>query len=185
MKTYTTKPNEDLGSIARKFGMPSWKYLYQLNKDKIGDNPDLLKEGTVLQIPEWDSTSGDELLREMGVDPADWTGGLRYKYPWVPFSVSLVDGNKKLLPEFETEREWVIWNRKTGKIIKKGTIKNADQVETLSVDHKDILFGIKGFPLVINGKQHVHPGDYTRSEESDENDSTEHTPAHSSGDEES
>jgi hypothetical protein len=63
MKTYTTKPSEDLGSIARKFGMPSWKYLYQLNKDKIGDNPDLLAEGTALKIPEWNSTSGDAVAR--------------------------------------------------------------------------------------------------------------------------
>jgi LysM repeat protein len=165
MKTYTSKPNDSLGSIARKFGMPSWKYLYQLNKDKIGDNPDLLAEGTVLKIPEWDSTGGDEILKEMGVDPSDWTGGLRYKYPWVPFSISLTDNDKKLLLDFDEEREWVICNRKTGKIIKKGTIKNADQVETLSIDHEDVMFGIKGFPLLIDGKEHVHPDDYAKNEE--------------------
>ena len=54
--TYTVQQGDDLGLIAEKFGMPSWKYLYELNRDVIGDNPDLLKEGTELQIPQWDST---------------------------------------------------------------------------------------------------------------------------------
>ncbi len=75
MKIYTTKPNEDLGSIARKFGIPSWKYLYKINKDKIGDNPDLLKEGIVLKIPQWDSTCGDEKIKAKGAEPLKYTAG--------------------------------------------------------------------------------------------------------------
>jgi nucleoid-associated protein YgaU len=66
MKTHTSKPDEDLGAIAAKFGLPSWKYLYQLNKDKIGDNPDLLKAGTVSKIPRWDSTGGGREDRSKG-----------------------------------------------------------------------------------------------------------------------
>jgi len=34
MKKYTVKPNEDLDSIAKKFWLPSWKYLYELVKEQ-------------------------------------------------------------------------------------------------------------------------------------------------------
>jgi len=70
MKKYRVKENEDLGSIARKYALPSWKYLYELNKEAIGDNPDLLKPGTELKIPLWDSTTGDEKLKEKEIDRA-------------------------------------------------------------------------------------------------------------------
>ena len=50
-KQYTVKEGETLGIIADKFGMPSWKYLYQLNKDVIGENPDVLNAGAVLKRP--------------------------------------------------------------------------------------------------------------------------------------
>lgn len=159
MKTYTSKPNDTLGSIARKFGMPSWKYLYQLNKDKIGDNPDLLKEGTVLKIPQWDSTGGDEKLRAKGVDPSDWTGGLRYKFPSVPVSLSLVDRDGNLLADFEGEREFVIWDRKTKRILHKGMIQKSDTIEKLVPDSKNLSVGIKGFPIVWEGDIHYHPDD--------------------------
>ena len=60
MPIYKTKRNDDLRTIASIFKLPSWKYLYQINRRIIGDNPDLLPEGIDLEIPEWDSTSGDE-----------------------------------------------------------------------------------------------------------------------------
>jgi len=52
MKTCTSKPSDDRGSIARKFCMPSWKYLYEQNKNEIGENPDLLKAESKLKIPQ-------------------------------------------------------------------------------------------------------------------------------------
>ncbi len=159
MKTYTTKPNDSLGSIARKFGMPSWKYLYQLNKDKISDNPDLLAEGTVLKIPQWDSTSGDEKIKAKGADPFKYTGGLRYAYPWVPFSLSIINKDHQVIPEFTEARELVLRNRKTGTIIAKTEIKKADDAEMLVPDCNDIEIGIKGYPLKINGVAHYHPDD--------------------------
>jgi len=90
MKKYTVKSNEDLGSIARKFWLSSWKYLYELNKEVIGDNPDLIKEGTKLDIPQWDFTCGDEKIKEKGVDPRSYVNGSMYKYPWVAYSRTLI-----------------------------------------------------------------------------------------------
>jgi hypothetical protein len=159
MKTYTSKPNEDLGQIARKFGLPSWKYLYQLNKDKIGDNPDLLKEGTVLQIPQWDSTGGDEKIKAKGADPFEYTGGLRYAYPWAPMSFTITDKDKNKSPDFTEEREIVVQNTKTKQIISRDKIKLSDSFEMLVPGSDDITIGIEGFPLERDGIQHRHPND--------------------------
>jgi hypothetical protein len=164
MKTYTSKQNEDLGSIARKFGMPSWKYLYQINKDKIGDNPDLLKEGTVLEIPQWDSTSGDEKIKAKDADPFKYTGGLRYAYPWVPVSITLTDANENETADFEQDRDLEIRSRKTGETIIESTIKQHDILELLlpgGIEQSQI--GIKGHPLIIDKNVHYHSDDEPES----------------------
>ncbi len=82
------RPGEDLGTLSERFGLPSWRYLYELNKDSIGDNPDVLKPGTELVIPRWDNTGGDEKIEEAGGSVFAWTGGLRYRYVWVPMSIT-------------------------------------------------------------------------------------------------
>jgi len=170
MKTYTVKPKEDLGSIARKFGMPSWKYLYQINKDIIGDNPDLLKEGMVIKIPEWDSTSGDELLREKGVNPSNYTGGLCYKYPWVPFSYTHHGEDGKPVEKFDPPRNLQITNRKTGKVIIEKTISTKDDLKFLIPNLPDINIGIEGIPLQINDVKHIHPNDLKEMENGERKD---------------
>jgi len=159
MKKYTVKPNEDLGSIAKKFWLPSWKYLYELNKDVIGDNPDLLKEGTKLQIPQWDSTSGDEKIKEKNAEPFEYCNGLRYAYPWVPFSFSIADEKGDKIPDFDKERELLVWNYKTKQTILKDKIKVSDSFEKLLPMSDDIIVGIDGFPMERNGKRHFHPND--------------------------
>lgn len=159
-KTYVVKPGEDLGVIAKKFRLPSWKYLYQLNKDKIGDNPDLLKADTELTIPQWDSTQGDELIREKGGNPMAYTGGLQYRYPWEAVSLTLTDGNDNEIGDFDEDRELVVRSKLTGKEILKTTIKEHDVFEKLLPGGIDqVKIGIKGLPLVINGETHYHPDD--------------------------
>lgn len=159
MKKYTAKPNEDLGSIARKFGIPSWKYLYQLNKDTIGDNPDLLKPGTVLDMPEWDSTSGDEKLKAKEIEPEQWTGSAGWRYPWVALSVTLTKESGEVKPDFEKERELLIRNRKSGETILKEKIKVSDSFERLVPDTPDLSIGIEGYPIERDGELHYHPND--------------------------
>jgi LysM repeat protein len=145
-KPYITVFGDTLGSIAKKFHLPSWKYLYQINKSVIGDNPDLLKAGTALKIPKWDTTKGDELIREKGADPFAYVGGLQYRYPWVPLSVTLTDIQGNMLKErdqngkevknFEKEKEYEVIDAESGKILVKGKIKSADELELLVPDVK-------------------------------------------------
>jgi len=144
MKKYRAKKGETLGSIARKYALPSWKYLYELNKDAVGDNPDLLKPGTELKVPLWDSTSGDEKIEAKGVPLFPYVGGASYAYPWVPFSVTLVNRTGDVLKEknssgemseeFEKEKEFVITDGATGAELARGTIKRSDELEALVPD---------------------------------------------------
>jgi nucleoid-associated protein YgaU len=53
-KTYEVKPGDCLWTIAqRELGNPfAWVKLYQLNKQTVGSNPDLIYPGTVLNLPQ-------------------------------------------------------------------------------------------------------------------------------------
>lgn len=51
-KTYTVKKGDCLSSIARQLtGSANWRPLYEQNKNIIGSNPNLIRDGTVLVIP--------------------------------------------------------------------------------------------------------------------------------------
>jgi len=159
MIKYTSQPNEDLGIIAQKFGMPSWKYLYELNKEKIGDNPDLLKSGTELDIPEWDTTSGDEKIAAKGVSPFAYTGGVSYRYPWVPFSFTHKADDGKPIEQYNPSKNLKITIRKTNKELQEKTISSKDDLRFLIPDEQDINIGIEGMPFSINNVKHIHPDD--------------------------
>ncbi len=128
-KVHIVKKGETLGSISSSYGLVNWKYLYEINREKIGPNPDILESTLEILIPGWDFTSGDEKLREKGADPHIFTGGLQYRYPWVPFSFTL-----ELNLENFTKMEYKIVNRESGEILVSGTIENADEIEELIPD---------------------------------------------------
>ena len=46
---YTVQPGDNLTTIAKKYGI-SWKTLYENNKNVIGNDPNLIKPGQILQI---------------------------------------------------------------------------------------------------------------------------------------
>jgi nucleoid-associated protein YgaU len=53
-KSYTIKSGDNLSDIAQEqLGDANrWKEIYELNKDVIGDNPDLIHPGKKLKLPE-------------------------------------------------------------------------------------------------------------------------------------
>ncbi len=48
--TYVVKPGDTLASIARQF-CTTWQQIYHMNQAVIGPNPNVLRAGTVLQVP--------------------------------------------------------------------------------------------------------------------------------------
>lgn len=53
---YELKPDDTLSHVALKFygnaGRDYWMLIYEANKDVIGDNPGIVRPGTLLKIPE-------------------------------------------------------------------------------------------------------------------------------------
>ena len=53
-RTYTVVKGDSLSKIAKALmgGANKWRKLYEANKAVVGNNPDLIKPGQVLTIPE-------------------------------------------------------------------------------------------------------------------------------------
>jgi hypothetical protein len=146
MKKYTVKDGEDLGFIAKKFWINSWKYLYEINKDVIGDNPDILKPGIKLKIPQWNDTQGDEEIEKKGARAFDYVNGLRYSYVWVPFSISFMNFSDKPFM-FEKEQKLLVTLNKTGMEICKKTVSDwkdahclVPQTDDISISFGELFF---------------------------------------------
>jgi hypothetical protein len=139
--SYKVKVGETVGSIARKFSRPGWKQIYNVNKEVIGENPDLLKENMELTIPGIDMTCGNARFEAKGAEPSEYTGGVKYRYPWVPFSFSMGTRRRKLFTEkdesgnhstkLSNDLVYEITNKITGGSLVSGTISKSDQLEIL------------------------------------------------------
>ena len=145
-KTHTVEEGEDLGKIAIDYGISSWKYLYEINKDVIGDNPDILKPGIKLKIPQWNDTQGDEEIEKKGARAFDYVNGLRYSYVWVPFSISFMNFSDKPFM-FEKEQELLVILNKTGMEICKKTVSEwrdahclVPQTDDISISFGELFF---------------------------------------------
>lgn len=151
---HIVKDYEDLGGIAERHGLQCWKHIYQINKEKIGENPDLLKKETELIIPQWDTTKGDKMITKKGGDPHIYTEGMKYRYPWVPYSFTLVNIDDEILMEtnesgekstqFNKKKNYEFIDRKTGIVVAEGTISKADELEILAPDVKEVLVRVDG-----------------------------------------
>lgn len=51
LRTHTVVNGENLTVIAAKYGLSHWSRVYNLNRDVIGNDPNLIKPGQVLKIP--------------------------------------------------------------------------------------------------------------------------------------
>lgn len=150
--THIVEEGESIGTISRMYRLPTWKYLYQINKDKIGKNPDSLQKGIELLIPQWDSTSGDEKIAQKGADPAYYAHGSCYRYPWVPFSATIVDEKDEVL-KMEGKKHkltYEILDRESGNLLAAGEISRGDEIEQLIPDSRGLQITVDGCKCDIN-----------------------------------
>jgi len=151
---HIVEEGESLGAIAKKYGLPTWKYLYQINKEKIGKNPDLLIKGTELQIPQCDSTSGDEKIVQKGAAPAYYAHGSRYRYPWVPFSITIVNEKGKVLKKEGREKKLTceLRDSRSGNLLASDTIENGGSLKLLIPDSRKLEITADGYTCDIEMK---------------------------------
>jgi hypothetical protein len=153
-KTYTVQAKETIGKIASRFNLPSWKYLYDLNKNVIGDNPDILKEGLSLTIPVWQSTSLARMLEEKGQVAELWFSGFKYRNPWVAFSASMIkrsgsiltikDASGKPTTKFKEPVNWIIRDCQTGNELGSGEIGESDELQAIIPNSPNAVLEIDG-----------------------------------------
>jgi uncharacterized Zn-binding protein involved in type VI secretion len=152
-QTHTVESGETLGTIARLHGLPSWKYLYEKNKETIGDNPDLLNAGIELDIPQWDSTGGDEKIEADGADPAFYTNGSRYRYPWVAFSTTITDEQNKLPKKKDNEKyKYELRDIDNGSLLAEGELSESGGLEVLIPDSQGLGASVDGWTCDIEMK---------------------------------
>jgi hypothetical protein len=152
--THIVEEGESLGAIARMYGLPTWKYLYQINKEIIGDNPDLLETGIELQLPQWDCTSGDEKIAEKGADPAYYAHGSRYRYPWVPFSTTIVNDKGEVMKKEGKEKKlaYELRDSESGNLLATDAIESGDALELLIPDSRKLEITVDGYTCDIEMK---------------------------------
>ena len=144
--SHVVDEGESLGGIAHKYGYPTWKHLYQINKEKIGDNPDLLKKGTELQLPEMHCTLGDELIAQKGAEPKNYAHGTSYRYPWVPFSVTFVNEKDNILKSNDEKKlHYELRDRESRTTLASGEISSGDELETLIPDSQSLAISMNGW----------------------------------------
>ena len=51
-RSYTVRPGDTLSGIASGLGMSDWRPLYEANRSVIGPDPDLIRPGQVLTVPQ-------------------------------------------------------------------------------------------------------------------------------------
>jgi hypothetical protein len=135
-----------LEHVAGEHGVFSWKYFEEHDRDH---------ESVVDTL---DPTYGDELLVEKGVDPVKLWPGICYRYPWVPFSVTMDAGTEaedgggggdRDEWEGEGEREWKyeLYDRERATLLAEGVLAEKDGkrvIERVVPDCKDAVLFVDG-----------------------------------------
>ena len=166
--THPVEEGEDLGKIAVDYGISSWKYLYEINKEIIGDNPDIFEAGIELAIPQWDDTQGDEEIEKKGARAFDYVNGLRYSYVWVPFKANIVDNVTNMQINFEENKKVKITDKDFKQIYSEFSIKTTENFQLLLPDAPSINVGIPGFPFFEGDTLHIHPDDSGKNQDNSE-----------------
>ena len=94
--TYSTQAGDCLTDIADSYGIREWRLLWQLNKDKLGKDWDVIPENTELQLPDTSKNPLVDWFTENGWD--DYLNpDLGYEYPGKYLSLTFTDENDKPL----------------------------------------------------------------------------------------
>ncbi len=130
-----------LSEIAARFGEASWETVLAKNAADLKDDPDRMKPGMTLSMPEREHP-WLKWFEEEGYDPV-FLGGGAYQYPWQYISLTLVDNEGKDLEDKEFPMDVTLLTqsseaKSTGKLIAKLTLKKANELFFMSPRYASI-----------------------------------------------
>ena len=141
--THTVEEGETLSSIANDYEVPSWKILWEENKEGI-DNPDLIYPGQQINIPDLFDTEIEAWIKEFDNGESAWAGSNHYKFPANLFSMSLTDSEKKEMRRVEG-LSFEAYINSPKHLIYSLELNGADQLSVLMPDTDEFGFWLPGF----------------------------------------
>lgn len=156
--TYTTKPGDNLSDIADAHGIREWRVLWQLNKDKLGEDWDVIPEKTGLRLPDTSKNPLVDWFRENGWD--DYLNpDLGYEYPGKYLSLTFTDEQDKPL-EFKDEKGNAVQPRceiyvtdPVPHLLHTITLKAGDDLDVVVPDTEQLGLWVDGQSISWNGVQ--------------------------------
>jgi hypothetical protein len=156
--SYTTKPGDCLSDIADAHGIREWRVLWQLNRDKLGEDWDVLPEKTELQLPDTSKNPLVDWFRKNGWD--DYLNpDLGYEYPGKYLSLTFTDEQDKPL-EFKDENGKSVQPRceiyvtdPVPNLLHSITLKAGDDLDVVVPDTEQLGLWVDGQSISWNGVQ--------------------------------
>jgi hypothetical protein len=137
-----------LDDVAERYGLATWKNFYG---DECGDGEGGVDHKKVMK--KINSTYGDELLKEKGGVPHDYRSGICYRYPWVPFSLTINRSDEEKAEEKDTDKDkevrYEIYDGERYALVAEGKVAD-DKIEGLFPDIEDPVIFVDGVRIWLN-----------------------------------
>ncbi len=161
---YTVVEGDTLSKISKEFNIPSWEVLYEINRDIIGENPDLIQIDTALQIPVAEHNPLREYLKL--IDAEKFIGGMCYRYIYEYFSTSLCDdGNVEIAGDGEFPKEFAHYIASNPPaILNEFELNSYDEIFVMKLRHHSCKYGIKGEKYFYDNQIMRHPSDLAQGD---------------------
>jgi hypothetical protein len=137
-----------LDDVAERYGLATWKSFYG---DECGDGEGGVDHKKVMK--KINSTYGDELLKEKGGVPHDYRSSICYRYPWVPFSLTINRSDEEKADAKDTDKDkevrYEIYDGERYTLVAEGKVAD-DKIEGLFPDIEDPVIFIDGVRIWLN-----------------------------------
>jgi hypothetical protein len=156
--THKVQKGDCLSDIADQYGIREWRLLYQLNKDALGENWDVLKDGLELTLPD---KQHNPLVEWFHTN--DWAAFLNpdkgYEYTGKYLSLTFLDEKDDTL-EFKDEKGTKVKRKceiyvtgPVASLLHSLELEGGDDLDVVIPDTQSIGLWVEGEAISFNGTQ--------------------------------
>jgi hypothetical protein len=150
-ETHTAVKGQSLSDIATIHGIRDWRLLWELNKGALGDNWDVVKEGTALKLPD---TTKDPLVEWFkGNQWDEYLADKGYQYPGKYLSLTLLDAKDAVMKFKAPARCQVYRYAPTPLLLHDIELAVGDDLDVLVPDTEHLGLWIDGVAIGFNGRR--------------------------------